>query len=77
MRSTARYASHSKLTREKPKDRISTKNKTLDLKIQKQIGPTCIVLINSRKREWAHECKCCQQKDRKEISQKGFEWIKK
>ena len=40
MSSTGRCVSHSELTSHKPKGRISTKkNRTLDLKIQKQISP--------------------------------------
>ena len=42
--STGRYASYSKCTRQKPKDRISTKKtETFDLKIQKQISPIYLV----------------------------------
>ena len=37
---TGGYASHSELTRQKPKDRISTKNWKLDLKIQKSALPS-------------------------------------
>ena len=64
--STAKYASHSRLTRQNQKTEFLQKTRTLDLKIQKKISPTCIALINSRK----HERKCCQPKDEKKITQK-------
>ena len=46
MQSTGRYASHSELTRQKLKEFLQ-KTRILDLKIQKQISTTCLVLINS------------------------------
>ena len=39
MGSTDSYTSHSELTRQKPKGRISKKARTLDTKIQIQISP--------------------------------------
>ena len=45
MSSTVRYASHSELTRKTPKENFCKKlARTLDLKIQKQISPTCLLL---------------------------------
>ena len=55
--------------------RISTKkNRTHDLKIQKQISPTCLAIVISKN----YECKCCQlkQKTRREFHKKVYERIR-
>ena len=39
----------------------------LDLKIQNQISPTCLLVLKK------HECNSCQQKNKKKIAQEGIQ----
>ena len=62
------------LTRKKTKREFQ--QKTLDRKIQKQIGPSYMVSINNRKQEWVHmNATIASQKTRKKFHGKVFERI--